>query len=145
MILECMAAGKSLLDLCEKPGMPDRATVSRWLLADIDGFRAKYAQARDVGLDVMADEVLRIADSKPDKLESGGVDAAAVGSNRLRFDARRWYLSKLAPKRYGDRITTEITGPDGGPVLIDDAARAARLAALVDAVKARKPDPDEPA
>jgi hypothetical protein len=41
---------------------------------------------------------------------------------RIWFDARRWYLSKLAPKRYGDKLTQELTGSDGtslGPTKIE--------------------------
>jgi terminase small subunit-like protein len=67
----------------------------------------QYTQARDAGLDVMADEVLEISDR---------TSLPAVGRDRLRFDARRWYLSKLAPKRYGDQVRVETTGKDGGPI-----------------------------
>ena len=64
----------------------------------------------------MADEVLEIADAPVGSTDNGGTDSGAVADKRVRFDARRWYLSKLAPKRYGDKLSTEISGPDGGPV-----------------------------
>jgi hypothetical protein len=36
-------------------------------------------------------------------------------------DTGKWYLSKIAARRYGDRIEVknEITGPGGGPIVID--------------------------
>jgi hypothetical protein len=40
------------------------------------------------------------------------VQAQAV---RLGWDARCSYAAKLARKRYGEKITHEITGPKGGP------------------------------
>ena len=87
--------------------MPCRPTISDWVIKDLDGFANQYAQARNDGLDVMADEVQEIAD----------IGSGDTPRDRLRFDARRWYLSKLAPKRYGERLIQEHTGPDGGPVV----------------------------
>jgi hypothetical protein len=55
----------------------------------------------------MADEVQEIADGVGD-----------VARDRLRFDSRRWYLSKLAPKRYGDKLQQEVSGPDGGALTV---------------------------
>jgi len=40
-----------------------------------------------------------------------------VQQARLRSDNRRWLLSKLASKKYGDRVTQEIVGEDGGVVI----------------------------
>ena len=39
-----------------------------------------------------------------------------VQRDRLSVDARKWVASKLKPKKYGDRLATEITGKDGGPI-----------------------------
>ena len=86
-----LAEGESLRAICRDKGMPSVATVRAWVLAR-DGFAEQCARARDLGLDMLADEVLDIADNP----------AGDVAAARLRFDARRWYLSKLAPRRYGD-------------------------------------------
>lgn len=95
----------------------------------------------------MADEVFDISDDGTNdwttrQLPNGTLtpvlDTEHVARSRLRFDARRWYLSKLAPKRYGDRLTQEITGPDGGPIVIDDTARASKLASILAVVQARR-------
>jgi len=40
----------------------------------------------------------------------------AVARSRLRIDARKWLASKLAPKKYGDKIDATLSGPDGGPI-----------------------------
>jgi hypothetical protein len=47
-----------------------------------------------------------------------GLKAEDVQAERLRFDARRWFLGKISPKRWGDRLTTEVTCADGGPVTL---------------------------
>jgi len=80
--------------------MPGESAVRKWAVKDPD-FGAQYARARDTGLDAMADRVLAVA-SRP--------DLERTNRDRLEFDALRWYLSKLAPKRYGERLTTEHTG-----------------------------------
>jgi hypothetical protein len=89
-----LAEGESLTSICKDDHMPARSTVTAWYIDNREGFSEQYAKARDIGLDVMADQVMGIADSS-------GED---VQRDRLRFDARRWYLSKLAPKRYGDKV-----------------------------------------
>ena len=40
----------------------------------------------------------------------------AVDRTRLQIDARKWYASKLAPKKYGDKVQQEVSGPDGAPI-----------------------------
>jgi len=43
---------------------------------------------------------------------------------------RKWLMSKLAPKKYGDRLTNEHAGREGGPIQlrsVDDAVTAAGL------------------
>lgn len=104
-ICKALAEGKSLRSICRADNMPTEATVRMWAADDREGFYSQYTRARDIGLDCVADEVFEIAD-----------DGADHQRDRLRFDARRWYLSKLAPKRYGDKITQEHTGTDGGPI-----------------------------
>src|SRR5258708_21712114 len=32
-------------------------------------------------------------------------------------DARKWLMSKMAPKKYGDKITQEVTGKDGAALV----------------------------
>jgi hypothetical protein len=40
----------------------------------------------------------------------------AVARSRLRIDPRKGLASKLAPKKYGDKVAAELSGPDGGPI-----------------------------
>lgn len=78
---------------------------------DLNGFFTHYARARDMGLDAMADELLDIADegtndwmSRNDPDNPGySLNGEHSSRSRLRVDTRKWYLSKLAPKRYGDK------------------------------------------
>ena len=121
-----LSEGESLRSICKPDTMPAESTVRRWAVDDVNGFFAQYARARDTGLDAMADETLEISDNASnDWMERHGEEEAGwvvngdhVARSRLRVDTRKWYLSKLAPKRYGDKVTQEHTGADGGPIKV---------------------------
>lgn len=121
----CLALSKcgSLRRACEGTGMPAESTVREWVLDDREGFAAQYARAHDLGVDAMADDLLEIADTtqvgvkttkKPSGTETTRGDM--IEHRRLRVDTRKWYLSKIAPKKYGDRVAMQQLGKDGQPV-----------------------------
>lgn len=145
IICERLAAGESLRAICRDEGMPNRSTVSDWVIRDIDGFSGQYTRARDFGLDELADEILGIADNpqegvRREESEDGykEVREDMLGHRKLQVDARKWYLSKLAPKKYGEKIQQEITGANGGPLEISETDRAAKVAALIAQAQTRR-------
>lgn len=100
----------------------------RWLSQD-SLFREQYAQSKAEGLEVMADEILEIADEPVGYLDNGATDSGAVNKQRLQVDTRKWLLSKLAPKKYGDSSKVELSGSLALNTMSDDEIRA-ELAAL---------------
>lgn len=153
-ICDRLAQGESLRSICKDDHMPKRDTVVKWVLDDRGpGFAGRYTQARELGLDTIADEVFEIADDgsndwmekrNQDGSSSWAINGEALGRSRLRFDARRWYLSKLAPKRFGERVAIDAEVKDTTDMT--DAQRAARIASLAALAKARKAGQgDEPA
>src|SRR5450756_686543 len=69
-----LAGGESLRAICADAGMPDRATVSRWL-AHYEEFRDLYGSARECQAESLVDEILKIArDSSRDYVKKIGVD-----------------------------------------------------------------------
>lgn len=129
-ICERISTGNSLRSICEASDMPSVTTVLRWL-ADEDkaGFRGQYVRAREAQADWMAEDILAIADEQCTMVkankhgahgEEGDIevvfDPTAVARNRLRVDARKWLASKMAPKKYGDKVQAEVSGPGGAPI-----------------------------
>lgn len=112
-----IASGESLLSISKEEGMPGHTTIYQWMAAH-SSFANKYAAARNTGLDVMADKLLDLSDEEVGITASGATDSGAVARQKLRVDTRKWYLSKMAPKRYGERATVEHSGPGGGPVQV---------------------------
>jgi hypothetical protein len=43
-------------------------------------------------------------------------NSVAVQRARLKVDTRKWLLSKLQPKKYGDKLDMNVAGKDGGPI-----------------------------
>lgn len=143
-ICERLAAGESLRAICRDDHIPPESTVRGWVVDNVQGFAAQYARARDIGLDCVADEIREIADTpvigETETSKEWGTEVKRgdmIEHRKLQVDARKWYLSKLAPKRYGDTQKLELTGADGGPVLVDSSKRASRLAALMAAAQQR--------
>jgi hypothetical protein len=102
-----------------------------WTRRDV-GFGRRYAHARDEGYD-------RIAELAHDETAAAaGLPLEKVPAPKLAFEERKWYVAKLAPDRYGDRLDAkhEITGPGGGPlqahVLLDVLLTPANLERLDD-------------
>jgi acyl-CoA thioesterase FadM len=44
------------------------------------------------------------------------VNHSAIARAKLQVDTRKWIMSKMAPKKYGEKIQQELTGPDGKPL-----------------------------
>lgn len=137
----------SLRKVCDEDGMPDKSTVFRWLLKsdcenpdpEMAAFRDQYARARKLAKEfqfdehwqdvektayvpVLIDDVPLIIDGKPVMQ----VTTQSVQLARLKHDAWKWQASKEDPKKYGDKITQEVVGANGGAVKVE------ALAATVD-------------
>jgi hypothetical protein len=120
-ICEQLANGISLRELCrDDESMPAQSTVFRWLAQD-EAFREQYTRAREAQADVMADEILAIADeSERDTIKTATGDlpnSEWIARSRLRVDARKWLASKMAPKKYGDKLDVGIGGIKDAPAV----------------------------
>lgn len=91
--------------------MPGVTTVYDWQERDAE-FSEAIARARIAGFDVIATDALDIADSAPPIAEE-------VQRAKLRIETRLKLLAKWDPRRYGDRIATEHSGPNGGPIPLE--------------------------
>jgi hypothetical protein len=101
-----MESDYGLEEICEADDLPSARTVFRWLAAH-ESFRQQYARAKEAQGHVQADRGLKDALTATD---------ASLG--RLKFDARKWAASKLAPKQYGDKLA--VGGDDeAGPVRLE--------------------------
>lgn len=114
-------SSKGLEALCaEHENWPHPSQIYRWM-NEHESFREKYARAREAQADYLADEIIQIADdglndTQTDEEGNERIDHDHIARSRLRVDARKWKASKLAPKKYGDKVDLTHAAPGGGPV-----------------------------
>jgi hypothetical protein len=124
LICALLAEGKSLRKICALEEMPSVSTVLLWVMKGERGdeayadFSEQYRVAREAQAEYLADEIVDISDDQTqDELftdEGKRVcNAEFVMRSKLRVDARKWFASKLRPKKYGEKIHQEHTGADG--------------------------------
>lgn len=95
-----IASGKSARDVCSSSDMPNRSTIYEWCLSNTS-FSAQYDLAKEERAEKIFEETLEIVDGVAE-------EAACVAKARLQMDARKWFLSKMLPKKYGDKPETGI-------------------------------------
>ncbi len=90
------------------------STFFIWL--EEDEIKSKqYARATELRAEALLDEMMDIVDDdKRDKIYNKitGVEMTngeAIQRSRLRYDARKWLISKLNPKKYGDKSEVDVT------------------------------------
>lgn len=114
----------SLRTICKGDGMPSVDTVLRWIRADKEGFRERYARAKEEQADFMGEEMIEIADDGTNDymtITKGDIsynveDKEVTSRSKLRVETRKWLMGKLKPKKYGEKLDMELTGKDGGPI-----------------------------
>lgn len=99
---------KKLCDMHDD--LPNHGTVYEWRYK-YDTFSDQYTKAKMAQAELLAEEILDIADDATnDWMETIPDDERPIGwklngehvnRSRLRIDTRKWHASKLAPKIYG--------------------------------------------
>jgi len=134
VICSQLAEGKSLREICSNEEFPVApSTIIMWVQRNdlAPGFAEQYARARKTQAELLADELLSIADS---------ADAESYNAARLRVDTRKWILSKVLPKVYGDATMLKHADADGNTLKVEvtrvsDAPRQLTPVKLLEAAK----------
>lgn len=125
-ICAALTEGESLRAICRSASFPPESTVRAWALDNAGGtFSAQYSRARELGYSRLAEEILEIADTpkigrkikKNDELIEETI-GDMIEHRRLQVDTRKWMLSKMLPKIYGDKLNLEGSGEGGALVVV---------------------------
>jgi hypothetical protein len=114
---------ESLRSICRDDEMPALGTVMRWL-TKYPEFREQYTAAREAQSEVHHEEILEISDNCTDDVqmllgnEDGDgparINHSAIARAKLQIDTRKWVMSKMQPKKYGE--STTIKGDPENPI-----------------------------
>lgn len=102
-ILSLISQGSSLVKACKEVGL-DRSMFYDWGVNKTDN----YARACDERAMLIFEDCLDIAD-KQDKDVITTPDGEVINHNiiqrnKLQIDTRKWFLSKMLPAKYGDKL-----------------------------------------
>lgn len=126
-----LAQGRSLRSVCRDEGMPSGVTFFSWLRTYPE-FLKQYETAKQESADAMAEDLLDIADTpvmgeiktiRPD----GSVEIKQdemLGHRRLQVDTRKWLMSKMKPKKYGEKLDMTTNGKDIPAPILGGASAA---------------------
>ena len=123
-ILECVSSGRSLrsiIDNADRDIIPSFFIFSKWLKED-EEFEKRYAHACEARSELIFEQILEIADDTVNDYteteEGRKINQENIQRSRLKVDARKWMLSKMNPKRFGDKIENTLKGDANSPINI---------------------------
>jgi hypothetical protein len=129
-MINLMESGETLTAIAKRKNMPSAPTMWRWEHAQ-DELGERMTRARELGYIARAEKAIERAHNAEDPQKA-----------RLAFDADRWFLAKMCPKRFGDKL--DLTS--AGERLSQQASpeqRFARLAAATVKMLTHEPPPDD--
>lgn len=104
--------------------MPSSKTFYEWLESDEEK-RKRYARACEARADIIFEEILDIADKQGEDVigedQHGNqiINHNVISRNRLQVETRKWVLSKMNPKKYGDKVDLNHGGQYNNPVVFN--------------------------
>lgn len=112
---------RSILQNADRTEYPSFPNFYKWL-SENEWFDKQYVRACEVRAEMMFDEMIEIADDgSNDYMTVTRGDLTYEQENRevtsrskLRIDSRKWILSKMNPKKYGDKVDVTTNGHNLG-------------------------------
>jgi hypothetical protein len=102
-ILLVIEGGQSLRQALKTFQISSR-TFYMWIESD-KTLEKQYARAIELRAEAKFDSIQEDYLESPQRdPESGRIDSAWVALQRLKIDAKKWEVSKLFPKKYGDKL-----------------------------------------
>jgi hypothetical protein len=123
IVLRELRQGSNLAKACEAADIQRRGDVLDQCERD-DSFAGQYTRAREIGYALLGDDLLSVSDDT----------SIPADHRRIMVDSRKWMLSKMLPKVYGDRLNLEHSGS----VSRADALTDEELQAVIDAKTPRQ-------
>jgi hypothetical protein len=124
-VCERIVSGEAVRNILKDKDMPAYATFFDWIDEDKEKLK-QYARAKELYAESVFEDIILISDGSGDDLliDENGIEQVnhqVIQRDRLRVDSRKWALSKMNPKKYGDKL--DLTSKDEKiqiPILTND-------------------------
>jgi hypothetical protein len=108
IICQRIINGESVKSILRDKDMPSTQTFWDWLKNDKIKSN-QYARAKEIMAERIFEDIILIADGTDDDIyvDENGIEQTnhnVIQRDRLRIDARKWNLSRMFPKKYGEKI-----------------------------------------
>lgn len=112
-ICEQLSQGMSLRSICLDDDMPSGVSIFAWL-RKYPEFLKQYERACDERTESQQEIILDLGDKAIEHAEEADPKAsnAIVSAYKLKSDNLKWSMSKMKPKKYGDKIDMTTNGKD---------------------------------
>ena len=107
-ICNSIVSGKSLRTALKENNF-NTCTFFDWIGKN-DEMAKQYARAMEIRAQMMFEDMLDIANEKPERIatEYGDrVDNGDVQDKKVKIDAMKWGMAKMMPKKYGDKVEAD--------------------------------------
>lgn len=122
-VCEGIANGWSIRSVCDKEDMPALTTVFKWI-REIPEFTQQYAKATEERSEAHNESLLEMGDEAIEKAQNVDPKAsgAVVQAYKLKADNFKWSMSKMKPKKYGDKVDVTSAGEaiKGNTIILSD-------------------------
>lgn len=111
-ICDKIIEGQSVKSILREDKMPSSQTFWKWLKEDEEKSN-QYARAKELYAESVFEDIILIADGTDEDVltDEDGIPQTnynIIQRDRLRIDARKWHLSKLNPKKYGEKMDLTV-------------------------------------
>lgn len=117
-VCRAISKGDSVQEACREAGIR-AARLHEWTRED-SVLASMYARAREQQAHSLAEHAIAVSRA------AYGRDTAGVQAARLEVDTLKWYVSKIAPKLYGERLVVEDEGEKTIRVVFEQAVPPGR-------------------
>jgi hypothetical protein len=143
-VLDRIRNGETIREIVTDLEMPAKNTIWEWEnghLGAPSSWRNDYARARQKQADSFVNDTIAIADLVDETAHLAAVAALenlpedatntekrraffyakkrSLEAAKLQIDTRHWVASRMAPDRWGDKVTIEHVGDESRPIAID--------------------------
>ncbi len=124
-------------------GVRSYSTAKRWRDTDPE-FEEAYHEALEASADLLEAEARRRASEGVVRVKFHPKTGEQIDEVQYSDTLMMFLLKGSRPDKFAERTKSELSGPGGAPMEVNDGAMSARIAALLDEARRRRANVEDP-